>query len=112
MKKFIVLYHSPEGAAEKMANASPEEMQEGMKPWMDWAERCGDGLVDMGAPLGNGMKVGKDSVSPSEKNVVGHSILQAASMDEAVAMLKDHPHLTWMNGCEIEVYEVMPLPGM
>jgi hypothetical protein len=33
-------------------------------------------------------------------------------MDAAVAMLQGHPHLDWATGCEIEVHEAMPVPGM
>jgi hypothetical protein len=112
MKKFIVLYYAPEGAMDKMANVTPEEAKKGMEPWMAWAERIGSGLVDMGAPLGNGQKVTKDGASASNKGVVGYSVLQAESMDAAVEMLKGHPHLEWMDACEIEVHEALPLPGM
>lgn len=112
MKKFIVLYHASEDAAKKMASASSDEMKAGMEPWMAWAKRCGEGLLDIGAPLGNGKKVTKTETAPSDKNVVGYSILQANSIDEAVAMLKGHPHIEWTAGCEIEVHEVLPLPGM
>ena len=35
MKKFLVIYHAPAEAMEMMANASPEEKAEGMKPWME-----------------------------------------------------------------------------
>ena len=52
MKKFIVLYHASQDAAKKMASATPEEMKAGMAPWMEWAQKCGYGLVDMGTPLG------------------------------------------------------------
>ena len=68
--------------------------------------------MDMGTPLGNGQKVTKQGVSPSNKEVVGYSILQASSMDEAVAMLKGHPHLDWVESCEVEVHEALALPGM
>ena len=112
MKKFIVLYHASETAAEKMASASPEEMKKGMEQWMDWAGRCGSGLVEMGTPLGNGRKVTKEALAPSEKGVVGYSVLQTESMDEAVRMLKEHPHFDWTVGCEIEVHESLPMPGM
>jgi hypothetical protein len=110
MKKFIVLYFAPQEAAEKMASSTPEDMKEGMKPWMDWAERIGSGLVDMGTPLGNGQKISKAGSSPSDKDVVGYSILQAENIDGAREMLSGHPHLEWTEGCEIEVYESMPLP--
>jgi hypothetical protein len=111
MKKFIVLYHANEAAAAKMAQATPEDMKEGMKPWMEWAEKCGDGLVDMGTPLGNGQKVTTDGSAASDKAVVGYSILQAEDMDAAKAMLSHHPHLAWTDGCEIEVHESMELPS-
>ncbi|MDP2676938.1 MAG: hypothetical protein Q8O83_04620 [bacterium] len=114
MKKFIVLYHAPKGAVEKMAEVNPnsEEAKKGMEEWMEWAKKIGTGLVDLGTPLGNGQKVTREGVSPSTRGVVGYSILQAENMDQAVAMLKDHPHLKWMDSCEVEVHESMPLPGM
>lgn len=112
MKKFIVIYHAPKGAAEKMAGATPEEAQKGMEPWFAWKDKVGSGMVDMGTPLGNGMKVTKEGTSPSDKDVVGYSILQANTMDETAEMLKSHPHLDWVEGCEIEIHESLPLPGM
>ncbi|MGI9406358.1 MAG: hypothetical protein ACR2O4_08300 [Hyphomicrobiaceae bacterium] len=112
MKKFVVTYYAPITASEQMAKASPEEMQEGMKSWMAWAQRCGDGLADMGSPLINGRTVTEAGAAPSDKKVTGYSILQAADMDAAIKMLDGHPHLGWTDGCEIGVHEVMPLPGM
>lgn len=112
MKKFIVLYHAPKGAMEKMADVSPEDAKKGMEAWMMWGEKCGAGMVDMGAPLSNGQIVQKTGASPSASTVVGYSVLQANSMNEAVAMLKGHPHLEWMDSCQIEVHEAMPHPGM
>jgi hypothetical protein len=112
MKKFIILYHAPMGAMEKMASATPEDAQKGMEPWMEWARHCGSGLVDMGSPLTNAQKVKKDGAAASQSTVVGYSVLQAENMDKALAMVKDHPHLQWMDSCEVEVHETMPLPGM
>jgi hypothetical protein len=112
MKRFMVIYRAPMEAAKKIATVSPEEAQKGMEPWMAWQEKVGEGMVDLGTPLGMGMKVTKSGTVPSDKEVVGYTILQALSMDEAVAMLKDHPHLDWVDGCSIEVYESLPLPGM
>ena len=110
MKKYIVIYHLPMSAMEQMKNATPEDMKEGMEQWMAWAKRCGDGLVDFGTPLGGGQKVTKSGSSPSDKNVVGYSILQAEDMEAAHALLKGHPHLDWAAGCEIEVHESLPPP--
>ncbi len=110
MKKFMVIYYAPESAMEKMENASPEEAEEGMKPWMEWAEKCGSGLVDLGTPLGNGEKLTPDGASQSQSKVTGYSVLQAENIDEAKKMLQEHPHLQWAEGCEIEVHECLPLP--
>jgi len=113
MKKFIVLYHAPADAMNQTANTSPEEQAKGMELWMDWAKKCGDKLVDLGAPLSNGQQLTPDGKSKSSnKNVAGYSILQAENMDEAKTLLKGHPHLGWNAECSIEVYETMALPGM
>ena len=110
MKKFVVVYYAPKEAIEQMKNLTPEQHKEVMKPWMEWMEKCGDGMVDMGTHLGNGKKVTTSGVSSSDKEIAGYLILQAETMDKAIDMLKDHPLLTWAEGCQIEVYEAMPMP--
>ncbi|MBY0538927.1 hypothetical protein K2P56_00640 [Patescibacteria group bacterium] len=112
MKKYIVLYHAPVGAMEKMANATPEDAQKGMEPWMQWAKKCGSALTDMGLPLGAAMSVTKGAVATAKTTVVGYSMLQAEDMEAATALLKGHPHVEWMDSCSVEVHEAMPLPGM
>lgn len=113
MNKYIVIYHAPVEALKQMENTPPEEAAEGMKVWMEWAEKCGDKLVDLGNPLGNGQQVDVDGKSsPSDKQVCGYSILKAENMDAARELLDSHPHISgWDQGCTIEVHEVLPLPG-
>ena len=112
MPKYVVLYFAPAFAAIKMAAARPEDMKKEMESWMVWAKKCGSHLIDMGTPLGNGFKMSKSgATSLGKKGIVGYSLLEAASMSAAKALLKGHPHLVWTDGCEIEVYESMPLPG-
>ena len=110
MKKFIVLYHAPSSAMKKMKDSTPEEMKKGMEPWNAWAKKCGSGLLDIGTPLGMGQKLTTTGSSPSKKDVIGYSVLQAENMEKATEMLKGHPHLNWTAGCEIEVHESLPLP--
>ena len=111
MKKFIVIYHAPIEAIQQMWNASPEEMKKGMEPWMQWAQKCGSQLVDLGSPLAGGQKVLPNGKSEaSQRNVCGYSILEADSIEEAKSLLAGHPHLMWRGDCEIEVHEAMPLP--
>ena len=110
MKKYLVIYHAPESANKKMAEATPEDAKKGMEAWHAWAEKCGDGLVDLGTPLAGGQKLTSSGSAPSDKGVVGYSILQAEDMEGAKALLKGHPHLEWTAGCDIEVHEALPLP--
>ncbi len=112
MGRYIVLYHAPQSAVEATANMTPEEMKKGMEAWITWAQSCGDSLVDIGTPLGDGRRMTRAANAPSESDVMGYSILEAESMDAAQALLADHPHLEWAAGCEIEVREAMPMPDM
>lgn len=112
MKKYIVIYRAPFTAEERMSSVKPDDMGKSMEPWMAWMKKAGSGIVDMGLPLGNGKKVTKSGATPSDSRVVGYSILQAENMDGAVELLKIHPHLDLAAECEIEVYEMLPLPGM
>ncbi len=112
MKKFMVLYYAPMSALDQMKNASPEEMQKGMEPWMAWQKKCGEGIVDMGLPMANAQKVTKEGHSKSDSKVAGYSIIQAENMEKALEMVNDHPHLQWIEGSEIEVHELLPMPGM
>lgn len=111
MKQFVVIYYAPASAMEKMKNSSPEDMKKGMEEWMKWAEKCGENLIDLGNPLGNGQEISQSGTSSSNKGVVGYSILQASDMSEAEDFLKGHPHLGWTDGCQIEIYEKLPLPS-
>ena len=90
MKKFVVIYHAQQTVMEQMANATPEQMQEAMKPWMEWVAKCGEGLVDLGAPISGGQKLSKSGSSTSDKSVVGYSILQAENIEGAIALLEVH----------------------
>jgi hypothetical protein len=111
MKKFFVLYIAAQSAQAQMAESSPEAAQEGMKAWMGWAERAGDGIVDMGNPLGAGKEITATGTSDSSNGVAGYGILQAEDLAGAQALLDGHPHLM-MPGARIQVYESLDLPGM
>ena len=112
MGKYIALYYSTPEVMEAMKDTSPEDMQAGIKSWMAWGQKCGDGIVDFGAPFGGGTRVSKSGSSPSSSGVMMYSILQAESMEEALALVQDHPHLSWPGEGEIEVYECMNPPAM
>lgn len=112
MKKFIVTYHAPNSAMEQMQNTPPEEAKKGMEMWMEWANKCGTHLVDMGTPLTPGQRILPNNKSDnSKRQVCGYSILQADNMDQAKKLMEGHPHLSWNGECEIEVHESLPIPG-
>ncbi|MEQ9305772.1 MAG: YciI family protein [Marinoscillum sp.] len=108
MKKFLVIYHAPQSVVEQMAQVTPEERAESMKPWMAWKEALGDKMVDLGAPLFGGQKLlPNGDVEASKKEVTGYSMIQAADIEAAKGLLKGHPHLA--GGCEIEIHEAMAM---
>jgi hypothetical protein len=110
MKKFLVIYHAPMSNVEQTSVASPENMQKVMQPWMDWIAKCGDSLVDLGAPLGGGQNLSGAANTPSNRDVTGYSILQAEDIEAPIGLLKGRPHLEMTTGGEIEVHELMPMP--
>lgn len=112
MSKFVYIYHAPDTPAEA-APPTPEQMSESMKEWYAWAGTVGEGRVDLGNPLGDGVRVTSDrQVVPSSREVVGYSIIDADDLDAAVEFAKVHPHLNMPGGCEIEVHAAQEIPGM
>jgi hypothetical protein len=111
MKKFVVLYIAEQSAQAQMDQSSPEAAAEGMKAWMDWAGRAGEGIVDLGTPLGTGKEVTATGSSEAKTGVAGYTVLQAEDLAGAEALLDGHPHLM-MPGASIQVYEALDVPGM
>src|SRR6185369_17459225 len=109
MKKFLVTYHVPGEAMAQTANATPEQQAEGMKAWMDWSQRVGDKLVDMGMPLTNGTEIHPgDKAETSNRNFSGYSIIQANDLEEAKSLMNGHPHINgWSKDASIEISETM-----
>lgn len=106
MKKFLVVYYAPQEAMAKMATATEEEKQAGMKPWLDWQAKMGDRVVDFGAPLMPGKRF-KAAGLPGMANpeLSGYSIIEAENAAAAEEAVKSHPHLHWTPECSLEVFE-------
>ena len=107
MTKFLVLYHAGASAREQMASSTPEQAKAGMDAWMTWARNAGDAVVDLGAPLGEGVAIG----GGAGDGAAGFSILEAESQDAVQQLLRGHPHLH-MPGGSITVQEFLSPPGM
>lgn len=112
MSKFVYIYHAPMTPADATP-PTPEQMEEVMGAWNAWAGKVGDGLIDFGTPLAGGVRVTSGgATAPSKREVVGYTIIEADSAEEAIELAKVHPHLNMPGGCEIEVHEAQPIPGM
>jgi hypothetical protein len=111
MTRYVFVYHAPVPPADATP-PDPEQVDAVMAAWNAWAAKVGDGMVDFGTPLANGIRVTPDGTSPSSREVAGYSIIEADSLDTAVELAKIHPHLTMPGGCEIEVHEADPIPSM
>jgi hypothetical protein len=117
MKKFLVLYQSEAAASggptvsDMIANTSPEQMKAGMALWQTWHERCGNACVDLGAPLDKSTTLTKEASTRGKTAITGYTILQADSLEGAVALMKNHPHF-FMPGSSAQILECVPMPGM
>lgn len=111
MKKFLVLFFASAEEREKMQTATPEQMQAGMKPWIDWFAKVGDAVVDKGSPVTHAMKLTNSGKEPGNVTLVAYDIVQAEDIDKALALLQDNPHMNRLGG-EIEVHEMWDMNGM
>ena len=101
MAKFLVTYHG----------GSMPDSEEGRKQVMAafgaWVGRVGEALLDPGAPLGPAKTVTADAVQPGSADgpSTGYSVLQADSLDSAVALVRDHPFVA--RGGALQVTEAV-----
>lgn len=104
MPQFIFTYH---GGKEP---ETPEEGRKSMEEWKAWAANLGPALINPGTPVGMTKVLTKNGVSekPSPHPIMGFSILEADSMDTALALLKDSPHFKYEG--TLEVSEMMEMP--
>jgi uncharacterized protein YciI len=92
MKKFVLLAHGP-------MEQTPEFRDAHMRWWSSMA----GAVVDSGNPLFNGRDVAADgSVGEVADPAAGYSIIEAESLEAAIALLDECPMDMW-------VYEAMPM---
>jgi hypothetical protein len=111
MTRFLVLYNADTSAQEQMAQATPEQQQAGMEAWMQWAQKTGPALVELGSPVQAAGRVTAGGDTANTCPACGWSVLEADSEHAARQLLEGHPHLM-MPGASIDVFEALPIPGM
>ena len=109
MAKFMFLQR---GGGEKRPEMTPEQMEAGMKAWMDWVKSGTDEgwLLDPGSPLsGTGAVVKPDLTvidgpfAESKELVGGYTIVEASDLAAACELAKQTIKLA--GGGKIEVRE-------
>ena len=115
----MVLYRSEAALSgvsvtDMFTKSSPEQLAAGMAAWQAWHEKAVAALWSIsGPPLQDKSTTvtAADSGKPGKTAITGYSILQAASVEDAVALMNGHPHFH-MPGASIEILECVKIPGM
>jgi len=104
MPKYLITYHGGQGMP-----SDPEAAQQAMAAFQTWAAGVGDAMVDPGAPLGGAKTVSAEAVADGQTvgSVGGYTLIQAASLDDAVQLVQAHPFLA--RGGSLEVSEAVDL---
>ena len=107
MSKYLYLYRGP---ATPMEDFTPEQGEEQMKAWTEWMGKAASAIVDQGTPLVPKASVRDDgsATKPSDQN--GYTIVEAADLDAAQALLAGHPFLSEGKGrFAVEIFEIQPM---
>jgi len=101
MTKYVIAYHG----GRKFE--SPQDGAAYMARWKAWMGGLGDAVVDPGMPLGAGKLIGAAGVADRGADMLtGFSIVTAESLDAALALARQCPHL---DHGSIEVAEIMEM---
>jgi hypothetical protein len=102
MAKFVYLYTGGQ------SNDTPESQEQAMAAWGGWLEGLGAALTDFGNPFGASATVNANGTSDgSPINGSGYSIVEADSLQDAIAKTKGCPVLD--GGGTVEVFEALAM---
>lgn len=115
MPKFLFVYR---GQAFDPSQVSPEDMHQSMDRWNKWIGQgfaegwlinAGDALLPAGRIVDKNQVVTDGPFVESKEIVGGYSVIQAASLDEAVKYAKTNPNLAEGGSVEIrQLAEIAP----
>ena len=98
MAKYLFVYHG--GSMPETEEAQQQEMAK----WGAWFQDLGASVVDGGNPVGPSQTVSSGGVNGGGENLAsGYSLINADSMDDALAKAKGCPIIA--NGGSVEVAE-------
>lgn len=103
MAKYVLAYKGGTMAR------TPEAINAAMAAWGQWFGSLGPAVADSGNPFGPAKSVtqGGGVGDGASSKLTGYSILNADSLDAAVAMAKGCPILS--SGGSVEVYETIKM---
>lgn len=98
MTRFLLMFHGGE---------TPEEPSSAvMDRWMAWFGELGEAVVDMGAPFAGSATIASDgtpSPGSGDDPANGYTVIEAASLHDAVVLSKGCPGLA--SGGSVKLYE-------
>ena len=102
MNKYIIAYHGG------IQFATKEDGAKHMEKWKTWMMGLGKAIINPGTPVSKSKFVSANGVSDKGDSVPlsGYSSIEAESLDAAVEMTKNCPHLDMGT---IEVAEMMDM---
>jgi hypothetical protein len=107
--RFLAIYIGVATDAQKGA-ITREREQALMADWERWVAGHASAIVEEGAPLGRTKRVDRSGISDVRNDVVGYTVVTAASHEEAAKLFVDHPHPGFLPGNAIEIMECLTLP--
>ncbi len=88
--------------------SDPKEAEKYDAEWMEWFKSLGKAIVEMGAETKVGKVVDGNSVkNPGASPVTGYTVVQAGSLDSAIALAKGCPG--FKHNMKISVSETIPM---
>ncbi|MEN9920201.1 MAG: hypothetical protein RL538_94 [Candidatus Parcubacteria bacterium] len=92
--------------AKMMAEQPFSEQRDEVEKWKKWMDSHSANFLDEGNPVGKNTRIKTGGGMSVPNEVGGYSIITADSMDDAVELLKNSPHLEFQDSY-IEVMEII-----
>jgi hypothetical protein len=105
LKKFILLYGGEGVVQPEMKDAEQNTASDTVR--RSWIDKNRDVIVDIGQSMVGGRAIVDDGSETKASDLNGYSIIEAASMDEALILVDGNPFLMDKTGMfRIEVFEL------
>ena len=100
MAKYLITYHGGTPPSD------PAAMTQVKAAFAKWLGEAGSAVIDPGAPVRMVAQVANGTPAPSA-DIGGYSIVEAASADEVISLLKRHPFVA--RGGTLQVSEAVSI---